>query len=85
MTGYAMDDAVKRPQAKATAAPAPRTDNVRLGMLLMLVAVFIAPLIDVFSKLAAATLPPAEVSAFRFVFQTALMLPLVLHFLFLLI
>lgn len=78
MTGYAMDDAVKRPQAKATAAPAPRTDNVRLGMLLMLVAVFIAPLIDVFSKLAAATLPPAEVSAFRFVFQTALMLPLVL-------
>ncbi|MBB4063522.1 drug/metabolite transporter (DMT)-like permease [Gellertiella hungarica] len=55
-----------------------RSDNVRLGMILMIISVFIAPLIDVFSKLSAATIPPAEVSALRFVYQTLLMLPLVL-------
>lgn len=55
-----------------------RVDNVPAGLLLMAISVFIAPLIDIFSKLATATVPSAEVSLARFVFQTLLMLPFVL-------
>ena len=65
-----------------TAAPASerpvRVDNVALGMGLMFTSVFIAPLIDVFSKLSTASLPPAEVSVLRFLFQSLLMLPFVI-------
>lgn len=73
-----MEEAIELKPGTATGHSQPRADNIRLGMMLMIIAVFIAPLIDVFSKLASATLPPAEISAFRFVFQTLLMLPLVL-------
>lgn len=73
-----MDEAMKREAPQVSTSALHRPDNVRLGMLLMIVSVFIAPMIDVFGKLAAATLPPAEISAFRFLLQTLLMLPLVL-------
>ncbi len=55
-----------------------RADNVALGMGVMLISVLVAPLIDVFSKLAAVHMPSAEVTFFRFLFQSILMLPLVL-------
>lgn len=62
-----------------TAFPQPAVaDSVVLGMGLMFVSVFIAPLIDVFSKLATAHLPAAEIALLRFVFQSLFMLPVVL-------
>lgn len=64
--------------SEAQSGPARRTDNIALGMGIMLVSVLVAPLIDVFSKLAAGSMPSAEVTFFRFVFQTLLMLPFVL-------
>lgn len=73
-----MDDAVRSKAGKSPSPLLKRADNVGLGMALMTVSVFIAPMIDVFSKLAAASLPTAEVSALRFLFQTLLILPLVL-------
>lgn len=67
---------------KKTAGPIPpgrtRADNIALGMGLMFVSVIIAPMIDVYSKLATATIPPAEVAALRFLFQSLLMLPFVI-------
>ncbi len=73
-----MDETVKIKPGHPADPTATREDNIRLGMILMIISVFVAPMIDVFSKLAAVTLPPAEISAFRFLFQTVLMLPLVL-------
>lgn len=45
------------------------------GVALMVASVVIAPMIDVFSKLATATVPAAEITLGRFVVQAALMLP----------
>lgn len=45
------------------------------GIALMVASVLIAPMIDIFSKLATDTLPAAEITAGRFIVQTALMLP----------
>lgn len=45
------------------------------GVFLMVASVIIAPMIDVFSKLATATVPAAEITLGRFVVQAALMLP----------
>lgn len=77
-----MDGNMRRASAERhtpTAFPVPAVaDDVVLGMGLMFVSVFIAPLIDVFSKLATAHLPPAEVALLRFVFQSLFMLPFVL-------
>jgi drug/metabolite transporter (DMT)-like permease len=50
-------------------------DRILLGVALMLGFVATAPLIDVFSKLAAATIPVGQVTAARFLVQGAVMLP----------
>ena len=63
----------------APSAPPPlRHDRPMLGIVLMLGFCVTAPLIDVFSKLAVATIPVGEVTAARFVVQTAVMLPVLL-------
>ncbi|MGV3548876.1 DMT family transporter [Rhizobium sp.] len=48
------------------------------GIALMVASVMIAPMIDIFSKLAIATVPAAEITLGRFVVQAALMLPFAL-------
>ena len=48
------------------------------GVALMVASVIVAPMIDVFSKLATATMPAAEITLGRFVVQAALMLPFAL-------
>jgi len=58
-----------------TAAP---QDRVLPGVGLMLLFCLTAPLIDVFSKLAAQTLPVGMITAARFILQAALMLPILL-------
>ena len=45
------------------------------GVALMVASVLVAPMIDIFAKLATATAPAAEITAGRFIVQTALMLP----------
>ncbi|MEM6664588.1 MAG: DMT family transporter [Pseudomonadota bacterium] len=50
----------------------------RVGMLIMMIAMLIAPGMDVFSKLLTQTLSPGLVTFGRFAAQTILMLPLVL-------
>jgi S-adenosylmethionine uptake transporter len=49
------------------------------GIILMCASVAIAPLIDIFSKLAVATIPAGEVTAARFLFQILFVLPFVLR------
>jgi drug/metabolite transporter (DMT)-like permease len=48
------------------------------GIFLMVASVIIAPMIDIFSKLAIATVPAAEITLGRFVVQASLMLPFAL-------
>lgn len=48
------------------------------GIALMVASVVIAPMIDVFSKLATSTVPAAEITLGRFIVQAALMLPFAL-------
>lgn len=59
-------------------APLPvRHDRPVLGMAMMLGFCVTAPLIDVFSKLAVATISVGEVTAARFIVQTTLLLPVI--------
>lgn len=53
-------------------------DRILLGVALMLGFVVTAPLIDTFSKLAAATIPVGQVTAARFLVQGLVMLPVAL-------
>ncbi|MDZ4094508.1 MAG: DMT family transporter [Paracoccaceae bacterium] len=53
-------------------------DRILAGVALMIVFCALAPLLDVSSKLAAATLPVGQIVAARFVVQGAVMLPFVL-------
>ncbi len=53
------------------------TSEVTLGLLFMLLSVLISPLIDIFSKLATATISSTEVAGVRFVIQSLTMLPFV--------
>jgi len=53
------------------------SSEVTFGLLFMLLSVLISPLIDIFSKLATATISSTEVAAFRFVIQSLTMLPIV--------
>jgi drug/metabolite transporter (DMT)-like permease len=54
------------------------SSEVTFGLLFMFLSVLVSPLIDIFSKLATATIPSTEVAAARFVVQAATMLPLAL-------
>lgn len=53
-------------------------DRILPGIVLMLAFCVLAPLLDVASKLAAATVPVGQITTARFVIQGALMLPVVL-------
>ena len=55
-------------------------DRIPAGIALMLAFCALAPLLDVSSKLAAATVPVGQIVAARFVVQGALMLPVALAF-----
>lgn len=54
------------------------SDRILPGVVLMLAFCLLAPLLDVASKLAAATIPVAQIVTARFLVQAALMLPVVL-------
>jgi len=49
-----------------------------MGLMLMLLSVLFSPLIDIFAKLAIATVPSAEITAARFAVQAVCMLPVVI-------
>ncbi|TCS04909.1 MULTISPECIES: DMT family transporter [unclassified Rhizobium] len=55
----------------------PAAAEVTFGLLFMLLSVLISPLIDIFSKLATATISSTEVAGFRFVIQALTMLPFI--------
>lgn len=59
-------------------AATPHSDRILTGVGLMLAFCVLAPLLDVASKLAAATLPVGQIVVARFVGQAVLMLPFVL-------
>lgn len=60
-----------------SANPATRSNDVSFGLSLMVIAVLISPLIDIFAKLAITTVPSAEITAVRFVLQMIFILPIV--------
>lgn len=55
-----------------------QTDRIPLGIALILAFCALAPLLDVASKLATATIPVGQITTARFVVQAVLMLPVVL-------
>lgn len=57
---------------------ATRSNDVSFGLSLMVIAVLISPLIDIFAKLAITTVPSAEITAVRFVLQMIFILPIVI-------
>lgn len=57
---------------------ATRSNDVSFGLTLMVIAVLISPLIDIFAKLAITTVPSAEITAVRFVLQMIFILPIVI-------
>jgi S-adenosylmethionine uptake transporter len=61
-----------------SANPATRSNDVSFGLSLMVIAVLISPLIDIFAKLAITTVPSAEITAVRFVLQMIFILPIVI-------
>lgn len=61
-----------------SANPATRSNDVSFGLALMVIAVLISPLIDIFAKLAIITIPSAEITAMRFVLQMIFILPVVI-------
>ena len=50
--------------------------ELTFGLSMMFLSVVLSPVMDIFSKLAATTIPPAEVTAARFVFQSLFALPM---------
>jgi len=50
--------------------------ELTFGLVMMFLSVILSPIIDIFSKLAAATIPPGEVTAARFIFQALFALPM---------
>ncbi|WP_426235570.1 DMT family transporter [Pararhizobium sp. DWP1-1-3] len=61
-----------------SAKPATRSNDVSFGLTLMVIAVLISPLIDIFAKLAITKIPSAEITAVRFVLQMIFILPVVI-------
>jgi S-adenosylmethionine uptake transporter len=53
-------------------------DDVSFGLTLMVIAVLISPLIDIFAKLAITTIPSGEITAVRFALQVLFILPVVI-------
>ena len=50
--------------------------ELTFGLLMMFLSVVLSPIMDIFSKLAATTIPPAEVTVARFIFQSLFALPM---------
>ncbi|OJF97333.1 DMT family transporter [Pararhizobium antarcticum] len=61
----------------AKISPVARDNDVSFGLILMVIAVLISPVIDIFAKLAIATIPSAEITAVRFLLQVVFILPIV--------
>ncbi|SIQ21926.1 S-adenosylmethionine uptake transporter [Rhizobium sp. RU20A] len=63
----------------ATLRPTPvaALNDIPAGLTLMVLSVLVSPLIDVFGKLALATIPSGQIVATRFVLQVAFLLPIV--------
>jgi hypothetical protein len=59
-----------KPSARSVA------NDITWGLLMMFLSVLLSPVADIFSKLAAETIPPAEVTAARFIFQWLFALPM---------
>jgi S-adenosylmethionine uptake transporter len=55
-----------------------RDGDISFGLALMVISVLISPLIDIFAKLAIATVPAAQITAARFILQILFILPIVL-------
>ncbi|WFR94062.1 DMT family transporter [Rhizobium tumorigenes] len=53
------------------------SSEMTMGLTLMFVSVMLSPIVDIFSKLAAVTIPPVEVTAARFLFQCLFALPMI--------
>lgn len=64
------------PNSNPVSASRPSSE-LTVGLALMFVSVLLSPVIDIFSKLAAITVPPIEVTAARFVFQCLFALPMI--------
>ncbi len=62
----------------STSATAAIRDNTSHGMLLGVLSVLIAPVIDIFSKLAVTSVPAVEITFFRLLFQAIAIAPIVL-------
>ncbi len=62
--------------ATGSSLPRFRQSELTFGLLMMFLSVILSPIIDIFSKLAATTIPPAEVTAARFIFQSLFALPM---------
>ncbi len=52
-------------------------DRISFGLTLMVLSVLLSPLIDIFAKLAIATVPSAQITAVRFILQVVFILPIV--------
>ena len=61
-----------------TSSSAPSTDNILVGVALMIGFCITAPLLDVAAKLASSSVPVGQITAARFIVQCALMAPFVL-------
>lgn len=63
----------------ASVGPSPRfsQSEMTFGLSMMFLSVILSPVIDIFSKLAAVTIPPTEVTAARFILQSLFALPFV--------
>lgn len=64
--------------AGGLATPSTHSAGIVNGLLLMLLAMLLAPLIDIFAKLATGTTSPTMITTARFVFQALFMLPIIL-------
>ena len=56
--------------------PHVRQTELTVGLVMMFLSVLLSPIVDIFSKLAATTIPPAEVTAARFFLQLLFALPM---------
>jgi S-adenosylmethionine uptake transporter len=61
--------------AQSSLLPRRHSPEVTIGLTMMFLAVLVSPIIDIFSKLATATVPPVEVTAVRFILQLLFALP----------
>jgi drug/metabolite transporter (DMT)-like permease len=61
--------------AQSSSLPRRSSPEVTIGLTMMFLAALISPIIDIFSKLATATVPPVEVTAVRFILQLLFALP----------